>query len=97
MQYDKNIPQTLVNVIFGLLDNQGKGAIEFEDFISAFKRKIILDSIEKTYNQYDSEKKGYITLLDLKNFTQRKLKQREEDSLLEQIITTVGTDGKITK
>ncbi|EWS72389.1 ubiquitin carboxyl-terminal hydrolase (macronuclear) [Tetrahymena thermophila SB210] len=97
MQYEKNISQTQINQLLGVVDIEEKGEIDFENFISIYKREVILKFINIMYSQYDIKKQGYITVQDLTQFTERKLKKKENEETLIKIIQTVGNGQQITK
>ncbi|KAL4491844.1 hypothetical protein ABPG72_006099 [Tetrahymena utriculariae] len=97
MQYEKNISQTQINQLLGVVDIEEKGEIDFDNFISIYKKEVILKFINIMYNQYDIKKQGYLTIQDLAQFTERKLKKRESEETLIKIIQTVGNGQQITK
>ncbi|KAL4444459.1 hypothetical protein ABPG74_016752 [Tetrahymena malaccensis] len=97
MQYEKNISQTQINQLLGVVDIEEKGEIDFDNFISIYKKEVILKFINIMYNQYDIKKQGFITIQDLAQFTERKLKKKESEETLIKIIQTVGNGQQITK
>ena len=81
-----------VDTIFKNIDNDGNGSIEYEEFVRAVigKEKLLSDDfIKHTFNFFDKDQSGEITIEELKHIFNNKISEEK----IKKIIQDIDIDG----